>query len=71
MVGISRVYGEQQDSHSNEGFTIHSKLWEKFKDRGRYKNKKKVEKATEFVKRMKKVQEEAGAVLKIVTIDTS
>ena len=35
------------------------------------RKKRKVEKATEFVKRMKKVQEEAGAVLKIVTIDTS
>ena len=35
------------------------------------RKKRKVEKATEFVKRIKKVQEEAGAVLKIVTIDTS
>jgi len=35
------------------------------------RKKRKVEKATEFVERMKKVQEEAGAVLKIVTINAS
>jgi len=64
MVGISGVCGEQQSSHSYEGFTFHDKLWEKVKNGGDIRKRGKVEKAMEFVERMKKVHEEAGVALK-------
>ena len=64
MVGISGVCGEQQSSHSYEGFTFHDKLWEKVKNGGDIRKRGKVEKAMEFVERMKKVYEEAGVALK-------
>ena len=32
VVSISRVYSEQQGSHSNKSFTFHGKLWERGKD---------------------------------------
>ena len=64
MVGISRVCSEQQSSYSNKSFTFYSKLQERSKDGGNIRKKGKMEKATEFVERMKKVQEEVGAALK-------
>ena len=64
VVGISRVCGEQQSSHGNQGFTFHSKLWKKIENRGNIRKRGKVEKVTKFVERIKKVHEETGAVLK-------
>jgi len=64
MVGVSRVCSKQQSSHSYEDLIFYGKLWERVKNGRRYKKRGKVEKAMEFVERMKKVHEEAGAALK-------
>ena len=37
MVGISRVCGEQQSSHSYKGFTVYSKLWKRVENGRQYK----------------------------------
>jgi len=64
VVGLSRVCGEQQGPHNNQGFALHGKLWERIENGGDIRKRGKIEKATEFVERMKKVHEEAGKVLK-------
>jgi len=66
MVGISRVCGEQQSSHSYEGFTLYGR---ELRMGGDIRKRGKVEKVMEFVERMKKVHEEAGAALKKVQED--
>jgi len=61
VVGIGRICDEQQSLYSNEDVAFHGKLREK---RGDIRKKGKVESATGFVERMKKVHEEARAALK-------
>ena len=41
VVGISRVYSEQQGLHSNKGFAFHGKLRERIKNGQRYKKERK------------------------------
>jgi len=64
VVSNSRVCCKQQDSFGNKGFTFHSKLWERTIEGADIRRKDKVEKTTEFVERMKRVQEEAGTALR-------
>ena len=64
IASISRICNQQQSTFSNKGIPIHSKLWKGVENGGDIKKKGKVEKTMEFVERMKKMQEEAGAALK-------
>ena len=64
VVSISRVCSEQQTSHCNQDFMANYRR--ELRMGGDIRKRGKVEKATEFVERMKKVHEEAGAALKKV-----
>ena len=66
MVSISRVCSEQQGLYSNKGFIFYSR---ELRIGGDIRKKGKIEKATEFVERMKKVHEETGMALKKVQKD--
>ena len=69
MVSNSRVCSKQQSLCSNKSITIHGKLCERELRMGvNIRRKIKVEKTTEFVERMKKVQEEAKMVLRRVQV---
>ena len=61
VADISRVCSEQQGLYSNKGFVFYSR---ELRIGGDIRKKGKVEKATEFVERMKKVHEETGMALK-------
>ena len=37
MVGIGRICSEQQDSHCNQDFAFHGKLWKRIENGGQYK----------------------------------
>jgi len=64
IVSIDRVCSKQQSTFSNKGVSIYGELWKRTKNRGDIWRKRKVEKAIEFVERMKKMQKEVGAALK-------
>jgi len=66
VADISRVCGEQQGLYSNKGFIFYSR---ELRIGGDIRKKGKIEKATEFVDRMKKVHEETGMALKKVQED--
>ena len=53
MVGVSRVCGEKQGSYSNKGFSFMANYGRELRMGGDIRKKGKVEKATEFVERMK------------------
>jgi len=69
VVGISRVCSEQQSSHCNQGFAFHGKLSKRIENGRDIRKREKVEKATKFVERIKKVHKEVGAALKKVQED--
>jgi len=64
VVGIGKVCGEQQGSYDNKSFTFYGKLWERVENGGDIRKKGKIESATEFVEKMKKVHEKAMVALR-------
>ncbi len=68
MVSISRICNEQQSTFGNKNVHIHGKLRRELRMEETQK-KGKVEKAMEFVERMRKIQKEAGVALKKVQED--
>jgi len=64
VVGNSRICDKQQGTYSDKDFAIYGKLWKEMRMGGDIRKKGKVESATEFVERMKKVHKEAEAALR-------
>ena len=51
VVGVSRVYGEQQSSHSNQGLALHGKLWKRIENGRRYKKERKGRKSNKVCRK--------------------
>jgi len=64
IVSIGRVHSKQQGTLNNESISIYGELQKGSKNGGDIRKRGKVEKAMEFIERMKRVQEEVGAALK-------
>jgi len=64
VVDNSGVCSEQSSSFSNKDITFYGQLWKGVTNGADIRKKGKVEKTTEFVERMRRVQEKAEATLR-------
>ena len=64
MAHYSRVCSQQSSSHSNQGLTIYSKLWERTMDGNRYQKEEKDKDSSKVCRNNEKDTEETETALK-------